>query len=123
MRSVLWCVSLFVPLILLSWNQVTVSGLFKGKGAITFRSEAQLETIEARSDQLKGYIDFTKKTFAFRIPMKSFNGFNSPLQQTHFNEHYLESAKYPIATFSGRLLQFDPGNSKNEYKNTSQRKT
>jgi polyisoprenoid-binding protein YceI len=36
--------------------------------------------------------------------MSSFEGFNSPLQQEHFNEHYLETEKYPNATFTGKIM-------------------
>ncbi|MBK9733473.1 MAG: YceI family protein [Saprospiraceae bacterium] len=36
--------------------------------------------------------------------MRSFNGFNSALQQEHFNENYLESDKFPTATYVGKLL-------------------
>jgi len=37
--------------------------------------------------------------------IRSFRGFNSPLQQEHFNENYLESNQYPKATFSGKIIE------------------
>jgi polyisoprenoid-binding protein YceI len=74
-------------------------------GYIHFTSDAPLELIEARSDQLKGLIDPEKNTFAFSVPMSSFEGFNSPLQKEHFNENYLESPKYPKATFAGKIIE------------------
>lgn len=78
--------------------------LYRGAGSVGFLSEAPLETIRARSEELKGLLDMGKKTFAFSIRIKSFDGFNSALQKEHFNEHYLESDQYPKATFSGNLI-------------------
>ena len=37
--------------------------------------------------------------------MKSFKGFKVPTQQKHFNENYLESDKYPQATFEGKIIE------------------
>jgi polyisoprenoid-binding protein YceI len=75
------------------------------EGRINFKSEAPLEIIKASSTGLKGLIDFDKETFAFSVPIGSFNGFNSTLQQEHFNENYMESDKFPKATFTGRLIE------------------
>jgi len=74
-------------------------------GEVQFRSDAPLETIEAKSDALKGVIDIEKRTFAFSIPIRSFEGFNNPLQKDHFNENYLESTKFPNATFTGKIIE------------------
>jgi hypothetical protein len=82
---------------------------FIGKSEVTFLSRAPLETIEASSTALKGVIDPATRTFAFSMPMKSFRGFNSELQQEHFHENYLESVKYPVSTFTGKIIdEFDP---------------
>jgi polyisoprenoid-binding protein YceI len=74
-------------------------------GSITFRSEAPLEIITASSNELKGIIDHDAQTFAFVVPITSFKGFNNGLQQQHFYENYLESSKYPEATFSGKIIE------------------
>ena len=74
-------------------------------GNIYFKSDAPLELIEARSSELKGLVDFSKNTFAFSVPIVSFKGFNSSLQREHFNENYMESEKYPRASFSGRIIE------------------
>ena len=75
------------------------------EGQIHFVSEAPLELIEAKSQELKGALDIGKQTFAFSVPMISFQGFNSPLQREHFNERYLESEKFPDATFTGKIIE------------------
>jgi polyisoprenoid-binding protein YceI len=81
-------------------------GIFTcNNGAASFKSEAPLELINAASKELKGAIDISKNTFAFRIRIKSFEGFNSPLQKEHFNENYMESMKFPEATFAGKIIE------------------
>ncbi len=77
------------------------------KGQVSFHSNAKLELIKASSSQLKGIIDVEKRTFAFSVSVKSFDGFNGPLQKEHFNENYMETDKYPAASFSGRIIEED----------------
>ena len=74
-------------------------------GMIAFRSDAPLEIIKASSEKLFGLIDAGKRTFAFKIAVRTFEGFNSPLQQIHFNENYLETDKYADASFSGKIIE------------------
>lgn len=74
-------------------------------GNAVFTSNAPLEVIQAESNRLKGALDKVSKTFAFTVDMQSFEGFNSPLQQTHFNENYMESGKFPMATFKGKIIE------------------
>lgn len=74
-------------------------------GTIHFRSEAPFELINATSREMKGAVDISKNNFAFRIRIRSFEGFNTPLQKEHFNENYMESEKYPEATFSGKIIE------------------
>jgi len=75
------------------------------KGEVTFVSEAPLELIEAHSLRLKGLVDPHLNTFAFSVPLLSFEGFNTTLQKEHFHENYLESSRYPNATFKGKIIE------------------
>ena len=75
------------------------------KGNISFSSDAPLELITATSNELKGLIDTEKKEFSFSVRVNSFKGFNSGFQKDHFNENYLESDKYPNATFAGKIIE------------------
>lgn len=82
------------------------SSLFEIKtGEIHFSSEAPRELISASSRNLKGILDPQKKTFAFRIEIASFVGFNNPLQRGHFNENYMESNIYPVASYKGKIIE------------------
>lgn len=76
-----------------------------GKNNISFNSDAPHEMIKASSDKLVGIINTEKKQFAFKIEVASFKGFNSPLQKEHFNENYMESARYPDITFVGKIIE------------------
>lgn len=77
---------------------------YLGSGTVSFISEAPLEVIKATSSDLKGIIDLKAGTFAFTFPVNTFQGFNSPLQKEHFNEYYLETAKFPKSTFTGKFI-------------------
>jgi len=74
-------------------------------GSVSFVSDAPLELISAESNQLKGIVDPAARTFAFQLEIKSLKGFNSPLQQEHFYENYMETEKYPTATFTGKIIE------------------
>ncbi|WP_018616118.1 YceI family protein [Segetibacter koreensis] len=74
-------------------------------GKISFQSDAPFETIRASSNDVKGLLEIEKKLFAFKVRMESFDGFNSSLQKEHFNENYIESSKFPEATFNGKIIE------------------
>lgn len=73
-------------------------------GKVRFLSQSALEEIHAESKQLSGLLNVTNNNFVFAVRIASFEGFNLSLQREHFNENYLESEKYPLATFQGRVI-------------------
>lgn len=75
------------------------------KGVVEFVSDAPLEVITARSKKLSGILDISKKQFAFKVEMYSFDGFNNAMQKGHFNENYMESSIYPHAVFKGKIIE------------------
>lgn len=87
-------------------SSANTAALYKvAKGSIQFNSDAPMELIKASSNELAGLFDTDKKNFAFRIKVSSFKGFNSALQKEHFNENYMESAKFPYASFEGKVIE------------------
>lgn len=72
---------------------------------VKFTSDAPLELIEASSDKLQGILNINDRSFAFRAPMKSFDGFNSSIQKTHFNINYLETNAHPYTSFEGKIIE------------------
>jgi len=76
-------------------------------GTITFFSSTPLEDINATSNQTGAVVDASTGQMAFTVAMKSFQ-FKKSLMQEHFNENYVESEKYPRATFAGQVAGFEP---------------
>lgn len=74
-------------------------------GKAYFLSDAPLEMISATSRNLIGVLNTKDRSFSFSITVSTFEGFNSALQQTHFNEDYLETDLYPQATFKGKIIE------------------
>ena len=96
---------------------ISKSQLYTTKnGRVNFVSDAPLEIIKASSSKLTGILNTSDKGFVFSVSMKSFNGFNSPLQKVHFNENYIESDKYPNAKFKGKIIEDIDFNKPGKYK-------
>lgn len=74
-------------------------------GKASLKSVATLELIQAKSNKLRGLIDTESQTFAWSIDIRTFEGFNSPLQKEHFNENYLETDRFPKASFAGKIIE------------------
>ena len=69
---------------------------------ISFFSAGLLEDIAAVNTASQAILNLVDGAFVLRIPITSFE-FPNQLMQEHFNENYLESEKFPIATFKGKL--------------------
>ena len=74
-------------------------------GTVSFTSNAPLEIIKASSNKMMAAIDPLSNQFVFSVNIQSFNGFNSGMQKEHFNEKYMESDLYPVATFKGKIIE------------------
>lgn len=72
------------------------------EGVITFYSHTIIEDITARNEKVAAVIDGENSAVAIIVLMNEFQ-FEKKLMQEHFNENYVESEKYPKATFSGRF--------------------
>jgi hypothetical protein len=77
-------------------------------GLISFFSSTIIEDIDARNTQVAAVLDLGTGRMAFTVPMKAFL-FKRTLMQEHFNESYVESDKYPQATFTGQLASVPAG--------------
>ena len=69
-------------------------------GFVGFYSKTAFEDIKAENNQVYAIVDAGKQNLAFQLLLKGFV-FTKELMQEHFNENYVESDKYPKATFSG----------------------
>jgi hypothetical protein len=71
---------------------------------VSFFSATPLEDIEAVNDASTSLLNVIKSDIAFRVPISAFQ-FEKPLMQEHFNENYMDTEKYPIASFKGKLSE------------------
>lgn len=76
------------------------------KSVITFFSDALIEDITATNSKTASIFNKETSELVFSVPIREFQ-FEKKLMQEHFNEKYMESDKYPKATFSGKLINLD----------------
>ena len=76
---------------------------FNRSGKVSFFSDAPLEEIEAKNTSATSVLDTQSGRVEFAILIKAFQ-FKKALMQEHFNENYMESSKYPKATFKGQII-------------------
>ncbi len=69
------------------------------KGLVKFDAGGGVEDIKATNTQLDATIS-QEGSFKFRVAILGFK-FPDALMQKHFNEEYLESGKYPTASYTG----------------------
>ena len=94
-------------LILLLISSISLAQKYKSvSSSVHFFSSAPMEDIEATNLKGQSAIDLSTGEIVFSIPIKSFE-FEKSLMQEHFNENYMESDKYPSATFKGIISGFN----------------
>ena len=71
---------------------------------IRFYSSTPMEDIEATTNTAVSVLDKNSGEVAFQVSIKNFT-FDRALMQEHFNENYLESEKFPSATFKGKIKE------------------
>jgi polyisoprenoid-binding protein YceI len=76
--------------------------------SVQFFSKATIEDIAAKNEKAVGMFDGGSLDVAFSVPVKEFV-FEKSLMQEHFNEKYMETEKYPKATFQGKITGFTAG--------------
>ena len=73
-------------------------------GEVSFYSDTPLETIEAVNKKSGAIINSSNREIVVQMKITDFI-FPNKLMQEHFNENYLESEKYPTATFKGKIKE------------------
>ena len=81
---------------------------FAEKSSITFFSDGVVEDITASNKKVTSIFDATNGEIAYLTSVKDFQFVNS-LMQTHFNEKYMESEKFPKSSFQGKVTGFNYG--------------
>lgn len=73
--------------------------------SITFFSDGVVEDITAVNQKVTSIFDVVSGEIAFLTNVKDFQ-FVNKLMQTHFNEKYMETEKFPKASFQGKIMGF-----------------
>ncbi|MBU8892986.1 MAG: YceI family protein [Bacteroidales bacterium] len=79
---------------------------FTKGGNIDFLSKTPVENIEAVNNQVVSFLKTETGDLNFGVLIKSFK-FKNALMEEHFNENYMESDKFPKATFKGQITNLD----------------
>nr|WP_315196701.1 YceI family protein [uncultured Flavobacterium sp.] len=76
-------------------------------GEIKFEASVpSFESVAAVNNSVSAILDASNGEFAALALIKAFK-FKVPLMEEHFNENYIESSKYPKASFKGKIINFD----------------
>ncbi len=84
---------------------------------IKFFSTTPVENIDATNDAVTSILNTSTDSVGVKVPINAFI-FPKSLMQEHFNENYMESAKYPTAKFSGKINEKVDYTKNGEYKVT-----
>ena len=99
----------YISIILLAWmsiNNQAGQDLYVSKNAkISLFSSAPIEDIKASSSTGASVFNAATGELAFSVAIRSFQ-FPKSLMQEHFNSDYMESDKYPRATFKGKIKEY-----------------
>jgi polyisoprenoid-binding protein YceI len=90
--------ALFITII----TAVQAQKFYTKNGNISFNSKATLETIAATSNQVTAIVVPATGDMQFSVLVNTFH-FEKALMEEHFNETYMESSKYPKASFKGKI--------------------
>lgn len=82
--------------------QNNASKFFTKTGKAYFSASSPLEKIEATTNKSTAVIDLAAGKIEVKLLVKTFH-FEKALMEEHFNENYMESGKYPNATFVGDI--------------------
>lgn len=99
-------ITLILTLLTFSTSLSAQERFLTKQGYISFYSHTPVEDIKAENNQVLSIVDISTGEIAITILMKSF-AFEKALMQEHFNENYIESDKYPKATFSGKIQNLE----------------
>jgi polyisoprenoid-binding protein YceI len=76
---------------------------FTRTGKIEFHSGSSIEDIDGANNEVSSMLNIKTGDMAFTVLVKSFH-FKRALMEEHFNENYMESEKFPKASFKGKIV-------------------
>lgn len=101
MKKLVLFIGLLSSSYLFSQKMMTRSGEIKFEASMP-----AFEEVAAKNNTVSCVFDKSTNEIAVLALMKAFR-FKVPLMEEHFNENYVESDKFPKATFKGKVTNFD----------------
>lgn len=99
-------IALFTLVVLFSFAPVQEKKITK-TGTITFEASVpSFEEVKGKNTAVTCILNTSNGEIAALALMKGFR-FKVALMEEHFNENYIESSKYPKATFKGKIENFN----------------
>ncbi len=92
----------FVLFVSMCALQLSAQKIFTKTAAVKFSANSNLEKIEGNTNTASTAIDKSSGNIEFALLVKSLK-FEKALMEEHFNENYMESTKFPKATFKGKI--------------------
>lgn len=94
----------FITILFLSITSVYAQDIFTTSTAkVSFHSKTPVEDIDGTSNKVSSVLNTKTKQVYFKIQNTTFQ-FDEKLMQEHFNENYMESDKFPVSDFNGKIL-------------------
>jgi len=91
---------LSIATLLLLTGPLYAQKAYTKNGSISFFSKSPVENIDANNNQVMSVLNSQTGEIQFSVIVKAFH-FEKALMEEHFNENYMESTKFPKATFKG----------------------
>jgi polyisoprenoid-binding protein YceI len=104
MKSILLLITLFFTFC------ATAQDLITRNGSISFFSHTALEDINADNNEVASTLNSTTGAFEFKAAIKSFHFKKTAMEQHFGDEEYMDAAKYPKASFSGKITNLSSVN-------------
>lgn len=77
---------------------------FTNTGIVSFFSTTPMEDISAANKKVTSVLNIGTNDVAFQMQIIQFK-FPNSLMEEHFNENYMETTKYPKASFQGKIVE------------------
>ncbi|MCE7864674.1 MAG: YceI family protein [Bacteroidetes bacterium CHB5] len=97
---------LIIIILLLNASVVKAQKFVLEKSKVVFFSDAAIEDIRAENTKAVSIFNAETQDVAFSIPIAEFQFENSTMRE-HFNEKYMDTEKFPKATFQGKFSKFN----------------
>ena len=106
--------NIFILLLSLTTTFVSAQKYFTKTGLTDFKASVEaFEAVEATNNSTTAVLNSANGQFASLIFVKAFH-FKVALMEEHFNENYMDSDKFPKATFKGNIENYNHDELKNE---------